>query len=92
MEEEHARQKVEVTGKRHEEAFRELQKEPLFKESTSFTKQQENRLASRRYALACEAENKAHRESWAAVNELNELYLHSVTEAGTQTAETEFTG
>jgi hypothetical protein len=85
MDKELARQKVEWTGKRHEEAFRELQKEPLFKESTDFIKHRENRKMSRRYDLVCDAENKAHRASWAAVKELNELYLHIVTEAGTQT-------
>ena len=85
MDKELARQKVEWTGKRHEEAFRELQKEPLFKESTDFIKHQENRKMSRRYDLVCDAENKAHRASQAAVKELNELYLHIVTEAGTQT-------
>jgi hypothetical protein len=85
MEKELARQKVELTGKRHEEAFRELQKEPLFKESTDFIKEQELRHVSKRYAAAGDAVNVAGRASWDAVNEQNELYLHIVTEAGTQT-------
>jgi hypothetical protein len=92
MEKELARQKVELTGKRHEEAFRQLQKEPLFKESTSFIIEQENRRVSKRYALAGDVANEARRASWAAINEQNELYLHSVTEAGTQTEGTGFTG
>jgi hypothetical protein len=92
MDKELARQKVEWTGKRHEEAFRELQKEPLFQESTDFTKHLENRKMSRRYDLVCDAENKAHQASWAAVKELNELYLHLVTEAGTQTDGIDLTG
>jgi hypothetical protein len=92
MEKELARKKVELTGKRHEEAFRELQKEPLFKESTGFIKEQELRHVSKRYAAAGDAVNVAGRASWDAVNELNELYLHIVTEAGTQTDGTGLTG
>jgi hypothetical protein len=92
MEKELARQKVELTGKRYEEAFCELQKEPLFKESTSFIREQENRRGSKRYALAGDVVNEAHRASWDAITEQNELYLHSVTEAGTQTDGTGLTG
>ena len=92
MEKELARQKVEWTGKRHEEAIRKLQKEPLFKESTSFTREQENRRVNKRYAQVVDVVNEAHRASWDAITEQNELYLHSVSEAWTQTDGTGLTG
>jgi hypothetical protein len=92
MEKELARQKVELTGKRHEEAIRKLESEPLFKESTSFTKNHENRRVSQRYALAGDVVYEAQKASWEAMNEQNELYLHSVSEAWTQTDGTGLTG
>ncbi len=92
MEKELARQIVELTGKRHEEAFCELQKEPLFKESTDFIKEQELRHVSKRYALAGDVVDEAQRAWWEAMNEQNELFLHSVSEAWTQTDGTGLTG
>jgi hypothetical protein len=87
MEKELARQKVELTGKRHREAFCTFQKATVI-----FKRDQTNRRACEVYTSALNAWQVAGTASWVAITDQNELYLHSVTEAGTQTDGTGITG
>jgi hypothetical protein len=87
MEKELARQRVELTLRRHKEAFRKLQKATAVLE-----RDRTNRRAYELYTIAWNEETVANTASMAATTAQNELYLHSVTEAGTQTDSTDITG
>jgi hypothetical protein len=87
MEKELAKQKVEVTGKRLRKAFRALQKAHAV-----FERDQSDLRAFEVYTAAWNEHTVANTAEMAAMTASNELYLHSVTEAGTQTDSTGITG
>jgi hypothetical protein len=86
MEKELARQRVELTLRRHKEAFRTLQKA-----TAVFERDRTDRRAYERYIVAWNEETVANTSSMAATTAQNELYLHTVTETGTQTDSTDIT-
>jgi hypothetical protein len=87
MEKELAKQKLEVTGKRLGRAFRAVQKATAVLE-----KYPTDRHAFEVYTAAWHEHTLAYTADMAAMTASNELYLHSVTESGTQTDNTGITG
>jgi hypothetical protein len=87
MEKSLATHNMKVTGKRLKRAFCAVQKA-----TAVLAKDPSNRHAFEVYTAAWREHTVANTAEMAATTASNELYLHQVTEAGTQTDNTGITG